>query len=143
MLKQNEKWFYAGSQMEIVSQYKYLGIVFNSFQKWNLVHDTLANQGTKAFIHLFTLSWKVCAMEYHVQHTFDLFDKVVVPILCYGAEVWGHEWIERIERIHLKLELCTILLKRQQSYALSTYYHMHTIYNTYMSNAHMMWMCLT
>ena len=28
MLKQNEKLFYAGSQMEIVLQYKYLRIVF-------------------------------------------------------------------------------------------------------------------
>ena len=35
---------------------------------------------------------------------FDL----VVPILCYVAEVWGHERIERIERIHLKL--CRIIL---------------------------------
>ena len=55
MLKQNEKWFYA-----IISQYKYLGIDFSSFQKWNLAHDTLANQGTKVL---------ACAMEYHVQHT--------------------------------------------------------------------------
>ena len=34
--------------------------------------------------------------------SFDLFDKMVVPVLCYGAEVWGFEKRERIERVHLK-----------------------------------------
>ena len=33
---------------------------------------------------------------------FSLFDKIVVPILCYGAEVWGYELRERIERVHMK-----------------------------------------
>ena len=33
---------------------------------------------------------------------FDLFDKVVVPVLCYGSEVWGYERQERIERVHTK-----------------------------------------
>lgn len=33
---------------------------------------------------------------------FDLFDKIVVPVLLYGCEIWGYENIEVIERVHLK-----------------------------------------
>jgi hypothetical protein len=32
---------------------------------------------------------------------FDLFDKVVLPILLYGSEVWGFENLDIVERIHL------------------------------------------
>lgn len=32
----------------------------------------------------------------------DLFEKVVMPVLLYGCEVWGYKNIEIIERIHLK-----------------------------------------
>jgi len=34
---------------------------------------------------------------------FSLFDQVVLPVLCYGADVWGYEQTERIECIQLKL----------------------------------------
>ena len=31
----------------------------------------------------------------------DLLDKVVVPVLLYGSEVWGFENFDLIERLHL------------------------------------------
>ena len=31
-----------------------------------------------------------------------LVDKVVVPVLLYGSEVWGYENLDVIERVHLK-----------------------------------------
>ena len=33
---------------------------------------------------------------------FDLFDKVVLPVLIYGCETWGYENLQVVERIHLK-----------------------------------------
>ena len=32
----------------------------------------------------------------------DLFDKVVIPVLLYGSEVWGFENLDLIEHLHLK-----------------------------------------
>ena len=32
---------------------------------------------------------------------FDLFDKLITPILCYGCEVWGFHSAPDIERVHL------------------------------------------
>ena len=41
----------------------------------------------------------------------DLFDKVVVPVLLYGSEVWGFEKLDLIERLHLKFLKYVLNLK--------------------------------
>ena len=43
-----------------------------------------------------------------IKHRLDLFDKLIVPILCYGADVWGFIQAPAIERVHLRF-LKTIL----------------------------------
>lgn len=43
----------------------------------------------------------------------DLFDKIVVPILLCGCELWGFENIDIIERVHLKY--CKLILNIKQS----------------------------
>ena len=37
-----------------------------------------------------------------VSHMLDLFDKLILPILNYGSEVWGFSKAETIERVHLQ-----------------------------------------
>ena len=39
---------------------------------------------------------------------FELFDKMVLPIILYGAEVWGHQRYDHVERVQLKF--CKFLL---------------------------------
>ena len=43
-----------------------------------------------------------------VSHMLDLFDKLILPILNYGSEVWGLSKAEIIERVHL--QFCKQLL---------------------------------
>ena len=31
----------------------------------------------------------------------DLFDKIVLPILIYGAEIWGTKYASPIEAVHV------------------------------------------
>ena len=45
---------------------------------------------------------KIREFKLPIECQFDLFDKVVVPVLLYGSEVWGYERLEIIERLHLK-----------------------------------------
>jgi len=42
------------------------------------------------------------------QVTIDLFDKLVLPVLTYGSEVWGFNHVCAVERIHL--QYCKYLL---------------------------------
>ena len=44
---------------------------------------------------------------------YDLFIKIVVPVLLYGCEIWGFTNLQMIERLHLKF--CKILLNLKKS----------------------------
>ena len=47
----------------------------------------------KCYLHKFT--------NIKVSHQIELFDKLVLPILNYGAETWGYNIATKIERVHL------------------------------------------
>ena len=34
------------------------------------------------------------------QSVFKIFDTKILPTLCYGAEIWGYEWRQSIEKFH-------------------------------------------
>ena len=36
-----------------------------------------------------------------IEHKFELFDKLITPILNYGSQVWGFSKAKHIERVHL------------------------------------------
>ena len=66
---------YGDMEMEIVSKFTYLGIVFTSGGSLNVAQKTLSDQALKA---IFILN------KYLTKS-----DKLISPILCYGSEVWG------------------------------------------------------
>ena len=41
--------------------------------------------------------------DFPISLSLDLFDKLIVPILLYGSEVWGTQHREPIELVHRKL----------------------------------------
>ena len=43
----------------------------------------------------------------------DLFDKIVLPILIYGAEIWGTKYAGPIEVVHIKY--CEYILRVSSS----------------------------
>jgi hypothetical protein len=47
-LKNYEKWYYDGEQIEVVPYYKYLGMIYSSFLSWYKAKCTLAQQAEKA-----------------------------------------------------------------------------------------------
>ena len=49
----------------------------------------------------------------NIETQLDLFDKIVVPILLYGCEIWGTGDNSVIERVHLKF--CKLLLNVKKS----------------------------
>jgi hypothetical protein len=90
-LRKNEKWILNGKPIDVVPYYKYLGIVFSSRLKWSQAVNTLAAQAQKSVGIIKTLYYKCNGLPIDV--AFNLFDKIVVPILTYSAEVFSAEQI--------------------------------------------------
>ena len=100
VIKQNEKWFLKGNQIETVSRYKYMGLHFSSKLSWSKSHEMLSLQAMKAINHILRVRRKVSIMK--IQNLFKIFDSVMKPILCYGAQIWGYNVIKKIERVQIK-----------------------------------------
>ena len=84
ILTHAEKWYFDGKEVEVVSYYKYLGLVVTSMLNWSKAQKTLASQAEKALYALFRYCYHCGTLPYHV--TGKLFDKTIVHILCYGSE---------------------------------------------------------
>lgn len=59
----------------------------------------MVEQAQKA---MYSIIRKIRLFNLPMEQQFDLFDKVVVPVLLYACEIWGYENIDIIEKIHLK-----------------------------------------
>jgi hypothetical protein len=97
---QNDLQFrYNGETLDIVSTFNYLGIVLSSGGSFTQACNTLAGQAMKAYFKLKCYLHKFTNIK--VSHQIELFDKLVLPILNYGAETWGYNIATKIERVHL------------------------------------------
>lgn len=82
-----------------MSEFKYLGIAFSRSGSFCKVKKHLVEQAQKS---MYSIIRKIRLFNLPIEQQFNLFDKVVVPILLYGCEIWGYENIDIIEKIHLK-----------------------------------------
>ena len=96
-LRLNEKWFFQGKPIEVVSAYKYLGCMFTPKLIWTHCQKTLSSQAKKGLYLLRKYSTACNGLPISVQ--FEMFDKMIAPILLYGAEVWGFNEAEHIEKV--------------------------------------------
>lgn len=93
-----EKWVFGCTQLEKTNDYKYLGVQFTSNGQWNAHQKYLAEQAKKALFALKSNCSKIGHLPLYVYN--KIFDTKILPILHYGAEIWGfHDGIE-LERVH-------------------------------------------
>ena len=105
------KLTYKGTEIEIVSKFSYLGIVFTVGGSCKETQRTLAGQASKAIFALNKYLYKFTFIK--PSHILELFDKLISPILNYGSEVWGFNKAPAIETVHL--HFCKKLLGVKQS----------------------------
>ena len=67
----------------------------------------------KANIAMYEVLSKGRSLNLSVSCQYDLFEKIVKPILLYGCEVWGLSNTYILERVHLKF--CKLLLNLKKS----------------------------
>ena len=97
-LRDNEKWYYSGCQLESVNEFNYLGILFFYNDKFSRTQKRAAEQGRKALFSILN----VCNKNYfNIETMLSVFDTYVNTVLSYGSEVWGFHPGQDVEKIHL------------------------------------------
>ena len=97
------------NDIEIVNEYKYLGVLFSSNNSFTTTKKHIAEQGSRA---MYSLLRKARNMHLPIDLQIELFNKLVKPVLLYGCEVWGFGNVEVIERVRLKFIKIILNLKR-------------------------------
>ena len=107
----NLQFKYKGNTIEIVKKFCYLGIVFTSGSSSFAIQKTLSGQALKAVFTLNRYLYNFTPLS--PAHILDLFDKLIIPILYYGSEVWGFHAAKSIETQHM--QFCKRMIGVKQS----------------------------
>ena len=105
----NTKFYFKGQEIEIVKEYKYLGIYLSRSGSFLQAKRHLVDQANNA---LFALQRKVRILNLPLDMQAYLFDKVIKPILLYSSEIWGYGNLDIIERCQLKFYKQILNLKK-------------------------------
>ena len=98
-LAKHEKWHYGDTELETVSEYKYLGNVLSTKLSSISLQTDIAYRAKAAFMVVLRALRKLSHITPNV--FFKLFDAQIQPMLLYGSEVWGIEECQTIEKVHL------------------------------------------
>ena len=97
--KEKLKFCLNSKEIEIVQEYKYLGILLGQSGSFVVAKKHIADQANKA---LFSLLRKIRKLSLPFDIQIDLFNKMITPILLYGCEVWGFGNFDILERVQLR-----------------------------------------
>jgi len=93
------KFTFNNDALEIVDDFKYLGVVFKSNSHFNMCKLNLKEQSTKA---MFALLSKGRTLQLPVDIMLEMFEKTVLPIMLYGCEVWGYGKNDMLDTVFLR-----------------------------------------
>ena len=96
-LSKYEKWYYGNEKIEVVRNYKYLGVWFSSNGRF-LTHvqkAALTAKQTLGRIWNIFVDLRLSALNPKMK----LFNSVIKSALLYGAEVWGVEQFKEVDRV--------------------------------------------
>ena len=92
--KKTIQTFYLNNEIvELVESYVYLGTTINYKGKLTHAMEKQINQAHRA---LFAIKTKKEKFNLPIDIVLDLFDKMILPILLYGCEIWGFEHLDPI-----------------------------------------------
>ena len=97
-------------KVKVVDDYVYLGTTFSYNGKFQKAIKKQILQAQRA---LFSIKAKKEMYNLPVDIMLDLFDKMILPILLYGCEIWGFENVESIEIFYRKFLKYTMKLNIQ------------------------------
>lgn len=106
----NYKFKLQDSPLEVVSEYKYLGILFSRSGSFSSRKKHMAMQATPVMYNLIKNSNH---RDLPIDICIDLFNKTIKPTLLYGANIQGFENLDVIEKVQLTYLKHVLKLKAQ------------------------------
>ena len=106
---QNQAFYFRNNKLDIVSEYKYLGIYLSRSGSYLNAKKHIADQANNAMSSLLR---KIRILNLPLEIQIQLFDKMIKPILLYGCEIWGFGNLELLERVQLKFLKYVLNLKK-------------------------------
>ena len=88
MIRKYKSFKFGNNTVDIVKDYVYLGTTFNYNGKFDKAKKKQVLQAKKA---TFSLLIKVRQLTLAVDVFKELFERLVIPVLLYGSEIWGFE----------------------------------------------------
>ena len=88
---------FGNDSINTCDDYIYLGTTFNYNGTFKKAQRKQITQARKA---VFVLMKKIEALQLPLDTQCELFDRVILPILLYGSEIWGFEDLSNIEIFH-------------------------------------------
>ena len=86
-------FLYNGAPLPIDPSYIYLGLKFEDGQAAKTALPGAVAKARKAMMAMFGRCYKMSMHNVDVQGR--LFDTIVKPVLCYGCEIWGVDWVSQ------------------------------------------------
>lgn len=80
------KFFYKNSEIDCVSNYKYLGIFFTASGSFSVARNELYKKALKGY---YKLRKDFLSLNPSIKTSMKVFDHTIKPILLYGSEIWG------------------------------------------------------
>ena len=90
---------YNNSEIEIVTEIKYLGLLLSKTGSFIHTKKDLIKRVSKSMFAVFK---KSRPFNLSIDCQLDLFNKILKPILLYGCEIWGFSNLDTIEQLYLK-----------------------------------------
>ena len=109
---ENVELLYNNQVLNFVKCFTYLGVNLSSNGNLHQTQKSLHEQSLKG---LFPLNSVFDMVSLDISDKVRLFDSMVLPILCYGSEVWGFHKAVDIERVHTNFFKQLLSVKQQTS----------------------------
>jgi len=94
-----EVWWYGDKQIEVVNNYKYLGLCFSTKLSLTQAISELATKAKQRTVQILKCLWKLGTIDFDV--FFKIYDAQVIPVIMYGSELWGYQRFDMLEKAHL------------------------------------------
>ena len=94
----NSNFQLKGENIEIVDEYKYLGVIMNYNGSFKMCQTQLCQQGRRA---MYSLIAKCRKFDLPIDLQLELFDAMVLPVITYGCEIWGFDTSKDVENVQV------------------------------------------